>query len=55
MSQRIIVIVLVLFLVYWTLMSKSGYVVSYPPEDMSDRYRWAGDAMSVIQHPWAPN
>jgi hypothetical protein len=54
MSQRFIVLSLVLLLVYWTLASKSGYVVSYPPEDMADRFRWAGDAMSVQSHPWPP-
>jgi len=54
--MRIIVIALVVLLVYWSLMSKSGYkVVSYPPEQMEDRFRWAGDAATVIQHPWAPN
>jgi hypothetical protein len=53
--MRFVAIVIVLLLAYWTLSSKSGYVVSYPPEDMTDRYRWAGDAASVQQHPWAPN
>lgn len=53
--MRFIVLLIVLALVYWTLTSKSNYKVSYPPEDMSDRYRWAGDAASVQQHPWAPN
>jgi len=52
--MKVIVIILVLLLVYWTLMRKSNFVVSYPPEDMTDRYRWAGDAASVINHPWAP-
>jgi hypothetical protein len=49
--MRIIVALLVLLLVYWCLSSKSGF---YPPEDMSDRFRWAGDAESVQPHPWAP-
>ena len=54
--MRIIVIALVLLLVYMALMGKSGFkTVSYPPEDMTDRFRWAGDAASVQQHPWAPN
>jgi hypothetical protein len=49
--MRIIVALLVLLLVYWSLGDKS---VRYPLEDMSDRFRWAGDAESVQPHPWPP-
>jgi hypothetical protein len=41
-------------LVLWYASRSSGFAVSYPPEDLSDRYRMAGDRASVIPHPWAP-
>lgn len=45
---------IVFLIVYWTLASKSGYVVTYPQQDVSDRFRWTGDAMSVQSHPHPP-
>ena len=52
--SRLFAALLVLF-VLWYGSSGSGFVVSYPPETLSDAYRMAGDRASVINHPWAPN
>jgi hypothetical protein len=51
--SRLFVALLVL-LVFWYASRGSGFVVSYPPETLSDAYRMAGDRASVINHPWAP-
>jgi hypothetical protein len=48
-------VALVVLLVFWYASRGSGFAVSYPPEDLSDRYRLAGDRASVIPHPWAPS
>jgi hypothetical protein len=45
---------LLVLLVLWYASRSSSFTVTYPPEDLSDRYRMAGDAASVINHPWAP-